>query len=140
MYDSERAGREWVDLAGRDVELVERVVERELLVDTRFDVVVVEREPALRARRGVAHRAIGDRGYRGEAAILSTPSSQDTEAVREFKGRVLSRQETFNSRLKHFNCLDERFRHGIEKHKWCFYACAVIVQLQLENGFPLFQV
>jgi hypothetical protein len=89
---------------------------------------------------GVKHRAVGDRGYRGEDDLLSVPSSQDTEAVRTFKSRALSRQETFNTRLKNFNCLDERFRHGIEKHADCFYACTVIVQLQIDNGSPLFQV
>jgi len=89
---------------------------------------------------GVQYRGIGDRGHRGEAELLSVPSSQDTYEVREFKGRALSRQETFNARLKNFTCLDERFRHGIEKHADCFYACAVIVQLQMDNGFPVFQV
>jgi hypothetical protein len=48
--------------------------------------------------------------------------------------------ETFNSRLKNFHCLDDRFRHGIDKHKICFEAICVIVQYQLENGSPLFDV
>jgi hypothetical protein len=104
-----------------------------------------------REQSGVLHRAIGDKGYRGEQEVLSVPSSQDTEEVRKFKGRALSRQETFNSRMKNFDCLDERFRHtghprdkevtGAEvKHQWCFNAVLVICQLQLENGFPLFSV
>ena len=92
------------------------------------------------ASSGVKYRAIGDRGYRGEPELLSVPSSHDNEAVREFKGRAMSRQETFNARLKNFDCLDERFRHGIEKHADCFFACAVIVQLQMDLGFPVFQV
>lgn len=104
-----------------------------------------------RGRSGVDHRAIGDKGYRGEREVLSVPSSHDTEEVRTFKGRALSRQETFNSRMKNFDCLDERFRHtghprnkeirGAEvKHQWCFNAVLVICQLQMENGFPLFAV
>ena len=93
-----------------------------------------------RAIRGVQYRAVGDRGYRGEQEVLSVPSSQDTKEVREFKSRALSRQETFNARLKRFDCLDERFRHGIEKHASCFYACATIVQVELENGFTIFEV
>jgi len=93
-----------------------------------------------RAESGVDYRAIGDRGYRGEPHLLSVPSLQDAEEVRDFKGRALSRQETFNSRLKCFDCLDERFRHGIEKHASCFYAVVVIVQLQMDNGFPVFYV
>lgn len=93
-----------------------------------------------RLRSGVKHRGIADRGYRGERDFLSVPSSQDTAAVRDFKARALSRHETFNGRLKNFDCLDERFRHGIEKHKLCFDACVVICQLQLETASPLFAV
>lgn len=104
-----------------------------------------------RAQSGVLHRAIGDKGYRGEREVLSVPSSHDTEEVRDFKGRALSRQETFNARMKNFDCLDERFRHtghprnkevtGAEvKHQWCFDAVLVICQLQMENGSPLFLV
>jgi hypothetical protein len=102
-----------------------------------------------RVQSGVQHRAIGDKGYRGESDVLSVPSSQDTKEVREFKKRVLSRHETLNGRMKCFDCLDERFRHnghprrkevsGAEvKHKWCFNSALVTCQLQLENGFPLF--
>lgn len=93
-----------------------------------------------REASGVDHRGIADRGYRGERSLLSVPSSQDTSYVRNFKQRALSRHENFNGRLKNFDCLEERFRHSIKKHKHCFYACSVIVQLQLENGSTLFVV
>lgn len=94
-----------------------------------------------RQKSGVDHHAIGDKGYRGERELLSVPSSQDTPEVRAFKSRALSRHETFNARLKNFECLDETFRHrDLIKHQWCFDACTVIVQLQLENGSPLFRV
>jgi len=85
-------------------------------------------------------RAIGDKGYRGEREAVSTPSSHDTPAVRQFKGRVRSRQETFNARVKVFKCVAEQFRHGEEKHKVCFEAICVICQYQLELGSPLFDV
>ena len=93
-----------------------------------------------RERSKVQHRALGDRGYRGEREYISIPSSHDEEEVREFKGRALSRHETFNGRLKNFDCLEERFRHSIKKHKMCFFAGVVIVQLSLQNGSPLFLV
>lgn len=89
---------------------------------------------------GVDHRAIGDRGYRGEREYLSTPNSFDSKDLRYFKSRALSRHETFNGRLKNFDCLQERFRHSIKKHKICFFAGVVIVQLGLEHGCPLFEV
>lgn len=111
------------------------------------DITVFRKENGLkdkileaRKRSGVNHRAIGDKGYRGERDVLSVPSSHDTEEVRDFKGRAMSRQETFNARMKNFDCLDERFRHSIEKHCQCFNAVLVICQLQIENGSPLFRV
>ena len=93
------------------------------------------------ARSGLKQRGIGDKGYHGESLLLVVPSSHDTDEVREFKSRALARHETFNSRLKNFDCLDERFRHhSFEKHQQCFFACAVITQLHIENGHPLFTV
>ena len=47
-----------------------------------------------RERSGLMHRAIGDRGYRGEREVLSVPSSQDADEVRKFKQRALSRYVT----------------------------------------------
>lgn len=92
-----------------------------------------------RAANGANYRAIADKGYRGERELISVPSSMDTDEVRDFKGRALSRHETFNSRLKCYECLDERFRHhNLQKHRDCFYAVVAIVQIQLDNGFHLF--
>jgi DDE superfamily endonuclease len=104
-----------------------------------------------RVQSGVEHRALGDKGYRGERNVVSVPSSHDTKELRVFKARALARHETFNARMKIFDCLDERFRHnghprikevkGPEvKHQWCFNAVLVICQLQIESGFPLFAV
>ena len=86
------------------------------------------------------HHCVADKGYRGERTLISIPSSQDSNEVRDFKARALSRHETFNGRMKNFDCLAEVFRHGIEKHQQCFDAVVVICQLQLENGSPLFNV
>ena len=95
---------------------------------------------AMRDRSGVQHRVIADRGYRGNREFISTPNSHDDEPLRDFKGRALSRHETFNGRLKNFDSLQERFRHSVKKHKMCFNAGVVIVQISLEHGSPLFIV
>jgi len=92
---------------------------------------------ALKAKMVGGKLGLADKGCRGEAALLSMASSQDTPEVREFKGRALARHEKFNGQLKNFGCLSEQFRHGIEKHKMCFEATAVICQHQLENDSPL---
>jgi hypothetical protein len=83
-------------------------------------------------------RAVVDNGYKGLDPKYSKPNPLDSPNLRHFKGRVRSRQECFNSRLKNFNCLEHNFRQGIQKHKVCFEAVAVICQYQLENGSPLF--
>lgn len=97
-------------------------------------------------REGLMHkipsgkRAIGDNGYRGEPNTISTPRSRDPKELRRFKSRARARHESFNGRIKNFKCLAERFRHGVHKHQICFEAVCVIVQYQLENGSPLFDV
>jgi len=85
-------------------------------------------------------KVIGDNGYRGERGVVSTPNAHDPEELRKFKSRARARHESFNGRIKNFRCLDVRFRHGIAKHKMVFEAVCVIVQYQLENGSPLFDV
>ena len=86
----------------------------------------------------VGKKVIGDNGYRGEKAVVSTPNSHDPVEIRKFKSHARARHESFNCRIKNFKCLDERFRHGVENHKTVFEAVCVICQYQLENGSPLF--
>jgi len=90
--------------------------------------------------KGKGMKVIGDNGYRGERGVVSTPNAHDPEELRKFKSRARARHESFNGRIKNFRCLDVRFRHGIAKHKMVFEAVCVIVQYQLENGSPLFDV
>ena len=83
-------------------------------------------------------RVIGDEGYRGEPEYVSTKNNFDPRYMAEFKERVLARHESFNQRLKTFECLTTKFRHGISAHKWAFEAVCVIAIYDVENGFPLF--
>lgn len=85
-------------------------------------------------------KAIADKAYRGEKEKVSAPNPRDPKELRRFKSRARARHESFNARLKAFQCLDDRFRHGKDKHQICFEAVAVICQYQLENGSPLFDV
>jgi hypothetical protein len=85
-----------------------------------------------------SRRAIGDRAYADPR--VTTPNPQHSRALQKFLSRARSRQETFNDRLKNFNCLKEVFRHSHNKHKICFEAICVICQYQMENGSPLFDV
>jgi hypothetical protein len=70
-------------------------------------------------------KAIADRAYRGPQIVKR--SEFDSAVVKTFKKRARARHETFNGRIKSFNALDNRFRHGIAKQKSVFEATCVIV-------------
>lgn len=79
-------------------------------------------------------RVVGDEGYRGEPDIISTQNDFDPRELAEFKERVLARHESFNQRLKNFDCLTTKFRHGIENHKSAFEAVCAIIMYEIESG------
>jgi hypothetical protein len=89
-------------------------------------------------------QAIADSGYSGvRGGGVSTPNRLDTAEVKEFKRRARARHENFNGRIKNFGVLSQTFRHKknrLEKHQTAFEAVCVIVQYQLENGSPLFEI
>ena len=89
---------------------------------------------ALKGRIPNGRRVIADRGYRGESDVISTHNEFDSRDMAEFKDRVLCRHETFNQRLKTYDCLTSRYRHGISSHEQSFKAVCVIVMYEIENG------
>lgn len=95
----------------------------------------------LQAKIPEGKKAIADGGYRDKKdPKISTPNVHDPPELRKFKGRAKARQETFNSRIKRFDCLKNDFRHKRERHKVCFEAICVICQYEMELGSPLFDV
>ena len=94
--------------------------------------------------QGTGKKVIADQGYstpyQDEMAILSLPNTQDSKELANFKARARCRHETFNSRIKCFNCLSETFRHGFHCHKLAFEAVVVLVQIQMNCGSPIFAV
>jgi len=84
--------------------------------------------------------AIADKGYIGVGPKVCLHNYCDTEEVKTFKNRAGARHESFNKRLKTFKVLDQRFRHGFRKHKSIFVAACVLVQYDMENGRPLFEL
>ena len=83
-------------------------------------------------------RVIADKIYRDPCFI--TPSPDQNQPSLDFQLRVRARHETVNARLKRFNVLNHEFRHDLAFHVECFYAVANIVQLNIENGEPLYQL
>ena len=52
--------------------------------------------------------------------------------------RVQNRHETVNKRFKQFGIFKQSYRHDIGNHGDVFRSIAVILQIALENGEPLF--
>lgn len=105
---------------------------------SKHDITIFREK--LMAKVPAGKRGIADNGYKGEPTVLCTPNTHDPKELRQFKSRARARQESFNKRTKNFKCLSTDFRHGIIKHKVLFEAICVILQYELENGKPLFDV
>jgi hypothetical protein len=85
-------------------------------------------------------RAVGDSGYQGEPNKITITREGHSKELKKYLGRVKSRHETFNSRIKSFKVLDTAFRHGFKQHQQCFEAVCILVQYDIENGHGLFEV
>ena len=91
-------------------------------------------------------KCIGDSGYNGEPSKVVVTKDEQSSEFKEFLARAKNRQETFHWRLKSFNILGHRFRHGkttnerMGLHKMAVYLVAGIVQYDYENGHPPFDV
>jgi hypothetical protein len=111
------------------------------------DISIYRKPNGLKSKIPANKRVIGDEGYKGEPGQISIRNPFDTPAIRDLKHRAKARHETFNARIKNFQILDQRFRHGntptktvLENHKAVFEAVCVVVQFEMENGHPIFAV
>jgi hypothetical protein len=86
-------------------------------------------------------RVEADDGYCGHADKVKCPKN-DVNPVENLtmQGRVRAHQETLNRHLKNWGILSQVFHHDIRRHEDVFWACAVITQLTIEHGEPLFAV
>jgi hypothetical protein len=85
-------------------------------------------------------KVIGDKGYNGLGEMNGRTNQGDNEVVRRFKRRARCRQETVNSRIKSFRCLQVPFHHQLGFHRDVFNAVCIVVQYQLDNGSGLLSV
>ena len=86
-------------------------------------------------------RVEADNGYVGRPDKIKCPNNDCNPAEnRVMQGIARSRHETLNGRLKAWGILGNVYRHDIREHGTVFYACAVITQLAVANGEPLFEV
>jgi DDE superfamily endonuclease len=85
-------------------------------------------------------KAIADRAYTSESVCATRNDEFDDPRVRKFKRRARARHENFNARIKVYNALTIPFRHGVEKHGAVFDVACILVQYDMDNGHPLFEV
>lgn len=81
----------------------------------------------------------GDTHYKRNLKERFITWPQGSERAR-MAAKVEARHETVNRRFRDFGMMRNRWTHGREKFSSAFRAVAVIVQLHIENGEPLFQV
>jgi uncharacterized protein YpmB len=87
-------------------------------------------------------RVEADDGYRGESPqYVKCPKSIGNHDASEASAAfVRRRQETINKRFKQWGIMKQVYRGDISKHGHAFRVCAIVTQLAIENGEPLFQV
>jgi hypothetical protein len=80
----------------------------------------------------------GDKLYRNQLPeVFTNEMTLDGHFVAKNKR---ARHETANARLKRWGVLSNKFRHkDWDKHGDAFRAVAIITQLEIENGMPLFK-
>mmetsp|Transcript_32564 Transcript_32564/g.55538 ORF Transcript_32564/g.55538 Transcript_32564/m.55538 type:complete len:170 (+) Transcript_32564:62-571(+) len=92
------------------------------------------------------HKCVADSGYAGEPEKIVMTQDEHPKDFEEFLARCKNRQETFHWRLKAFNILGGRFRHGIsvehrmELHRMAVDVIVGVIQYDYENGHPPFDV
>jgi len=91
-------------------------------------------------------KCVGDSGYIGEPSKVVISKDEHSPEFKTFLERAKNRQETFHWRLKAFNILGGRFRHGVDTedrmrlHRMAVEAVAGIIQYDYENGHPPFDI
>ncbi len=86
-------------------------------------------------------RVEANEGYRGHPDKIKCPRNDANPAENwGMQGRVRAGHKTLNRWLKNWGILSQVFRHRIMMHGNVLQACAVVTQLTVKNGEPLFEV
>ena len=83
----------------------------------------------LRKNLNNGERVIADRGY-GGARCVTPRNTSSRYAARAMVYRA--NHERINGRIKRFRVLSTRFRHNLDKHRFCFHAVANVIQLEMQ--------
>jgi hypothetical protein len=82
---------------------------------------------------------VADSAYAGYKKLMLY-GGDDSEELAMFKTRAKLRHETVNGRLCKFQIVNGTFRHSKAKQHIAFLAVAVLVQYELDESAPLFDV
>jgi hypothetical protein len=86
-------------------------------------------------------RVEADNGYVGAAEKIKCPDNPCNPVENEgMQSRARYRHETINGRFKTWGILQQTYRHDIRRHGEVFQAIAIMTQLAISNGSPLFSV
>jgi hypothetical protein len=98
---------------------------------------------ALKVMLPPGEKVHADLGYIGEPNHIVVPIQVDAndmagKEAQHIAASVRARHETVNKRFKQFEILKRVFRHDVQHHQPVFGACAVITQMAIERGEPLY--
>ena len=81
-----------------------------------------------------------DKGYISEGLYIRILQNSEDRADRRRKAFARNHHETCNKRFKNWGILKQRYRHDLKDHRLVFGSIAVITQLEIRKGNPLFQL
>jgi hypothetical protein len=89
---------------------------------------------------GPGERIEADDGYRGESpGFVKCPQSIGNYTITEaMQSIVRRRHETVNKRFKQWGILKQVYRSDLSKHHQAFGVVAIVTQIAIESGEPLF--
>jgi hypothetical protein len=86
-------------------------------------------------------RVEADNGYVGAADKIKCPDNPCNPVENKgMQSRARYCHETINGRFKTWGILQQTYRHDIRRHGEVFRVIAIITQLAISNGSPLFSV
>jgi IS5 family transposase len=100
---------------------------------------------ALKHMLPAGEKVHADLGYRGETKHIVVPWEVGANDVAGKEAlataaSIRARHESVNKRFKQFEILKRVFRHDVQSHQCVFGACAVITQMNIEGGEPLYSI
>ena len=112
-------------------------------VASTHDATMFRSEGGLHPEIPTGMRGVADSAYTKLLEWISTHRPSHSKEMTNFINRVRARHENINARIKTFDILSETFRGSWgkrEEHKMFVEAICVLIQYDMENGYPLMEI